>query len=1094
MRTVVIAILYAWMITANAAVHTPVFVLHSYSQEYPWTKRQHESFIETLERLPDHAFSTSVEYLDTKRIDFSTAYAYQMANFLAEKYQGYQPKFIYVTDDNALRFALTHLARIFPGAPVFFSGINDYQIRDQLDPERITGVFEHKEIAPNLELMRHIAPDNHDILVVGDDSETYQSIREELQTELDSHPDIRAHFISHGQIEALVQDLRSHRERFVFLTTLGKMVNAQGETQTLEETIAAIVATGDFTILSMEDVYLYPGVLGGYVTSGTRQGEMAARMIKRYLTGESVKTIAPVDSPNEYLLDAFELNAVGLTLPASFANKTRIINPLPSYIEKHQAFILRTLYALAALLVALLVGSLLIVMRKNRTITQSSKALTAQTVHLNEVRESLIRAQRIAGMGNWDWYIGENRLYWSEGIYRLFGINAQDFEASYEGFISRVHPDDREHVNAAVQQAVENHAPYEITHRIIRPDGEILIVQENAEVILDDRGNVVRMTGTVLDITAQKQVEAALRSSEAKLRTVIQGFPIILWMIDSDGIFILSEGKGLEAENLKPGQVVGESYFERYRDYPEIVQDARRALDGQAFTSTSWMGEQAFEVYYTPIIDADGSVSGAVGVATNITERKRTEDRLSFLANYDPVTGLPNRALFNDRLVQAMKHADRNDTKVALLFVDLDNFKNINDTLGHSAGDDLLCQVAQRFSKAVRIDDTVCRLGGDEFTIILEDMETEQQAARVATEILQQSSQPYEIQGIGLYVTPSIGIALYPQDGADLQSLVMNADAAMYRAKENGRNNMQFFDKNISSGAQERLEITTLLRGALARGEFSLHYQPQINAGSGRVIGFEALLRWNNAERGSIPPNLFIPILEDTGLIIQVGDWVLHEACRWAASLETTETVTAPSIAVNLSARQFYQPDLHKLVCATLEATGLQPERLELEITESILVDVEAHLETMDRLKQIGVSLSIDDFGTGYSSLSYLKRFPVDRLKVDASFVRDVAIDPDDASIVTTIIGLGHNLGMNVIAEGVETAEQLHYLQQQGCDDIQGYFVARPMPAQDIPAWLRHWKEHGNLHIKAHPATSIPKDDDIDYLNSQPRGILTTTP
>lgn len=1060
---------------AHAAVHTPVFVLHSYSQEYPWTKRQHENFMQTLESLPDHAFTTSVEYLDTKRVDYSQAYADQVANFLTEKYQDYQPKFIYVTDDNALSFTLTHLSKLFPGVPVFFSGINNYQIRDQLDPERFTGVFERKEIVPNLELMRHIAPNIRDILVVGDDSETFQSIREELQTELRSHPDIHAHFISHGQIKPLVEDLRGHRERFVFLTTLGKMVNARGGNQTLAETVAAIVAAGDFTIFSMEDVYLYPGVLGGYVTSGTRQGEMAARMVTRYLTGEPVKTIAPVDSPNEYLIDASELHKTGLALPDAIAHQTRIINPLPGFIEKHQVSILRTLYALAALFVSLLAGSLLIVIRKNRQIVQGSDALTQQTNHLNEIRESLIRAQRIASMGNWDWYIKENRLYWSEGIYRLFGIDAQDIEVSYEAFINRVHPDDREYVNTAVRQAIENHTPYDITHRIIRPDGEVLVIQENAEVICDERGKVVRMTGTLLDITVQKQIETDLRDSKAKLRTVIQGFPIILWMIDSNGIFILSEGKGLEAENLKPGQVVGESFFERYREYPELTADARRALDGQTFTSTRWMDDQAFEVHYTPIIEANGSISGAIGVATDITERKRTEDRLSFLANYDPVTNLPNRSLFNDRLDHAMKHAGRAGTKVGLLFVDLDNFKNINDTLGHSAGDDLLRQVAERFSKTVRVDDTVSRLGGDEFTIILEYLESEEDAARVATAILQQSSLPYTLQDSELYVTPSIGIAIYPQDGTTLQDLVMNADAAMYRAKANGRNNLQFFNKDISTGAQERLEITTLLRGALARGEFSLYYQPQIDTSNSHVIGFEALLRWDSPVRGGIPPSVFIPLLEDTGLIIPVGDWVLYEACRWAAVLETTGATAAPTIAVNLSARQFYQPTLHKLVAAALTASGLQPKRLELEITESILVDVEAHLETMDRLKRIGVSLSIDDFGTGYSSLSYLKRFPVDRLKIDASFVRDVAVDPDDASIVTTIIGLSHNLGMNVIAEGVETAEQLRFLQEQGCDEIQGYFVARPMPAQDVTAWLRNWTMHDHQHLRAKSVRSISR-------------------
>ncbi len=1058
------------MITANAAVHTPVLALHSYSQEYPWTKRQHQGFMQILEALPDHAFSTSVEYLDTKRIAYGPDYAQKTAAYLAGKYQGYRPRIIYVTDDNALIFALTHLAEMFPEVPVFFSGVNNYRIRDRLDPDQITGVFERKDIAPNLDLMRHIAPDIQDILVVGDESETFGAIHAELLTELRRQPDIHAHVISQGQIETMVEDLRGRPERFVFLTTLGKMVNAQGEIQTLAETIAAIVHAGDFTILSMEDVYLLPGVLGGFVTSGIRQGETAARLAVRHLNGMPVGRIPPVESsPNEYQIDAAELHKTGLTLPETLAGPVRIINPQPYFIERHQTLIVGALYAFAVLFVFLLIGSLLIFMRKNRQILHNSNALSEQTAHLSEIRDSLIRAQRIAGMGNWDWWIDEDRLYWSEGIYRLFGVDPGNFDASYEGFIDCVHPDDRRLVNDAVEQALLNSKPYEVTHRIVRPNGEIRIVHESAEIIRDNRGKPVRMTGALLDITAQKQIEEALRSNEAMLRSVIQGFPIVLWTIDRDGVFMLSEGKGLESQGLKPGQVVGQSLFELYQDYPAVIKDAQRALDGQSFTSTHWLDKNAFEVHYSPLYDADEKVNGAIGVAADITERKHAEERLSFLASYDTVTGLPNRSLFNERLAHAMKQVERSTGNVGLLFIDLDNFKNINDTLGHSAGDRLLRLVAQRFSEKVRAADTVCRLGGDEFTIILENLESAEDAARVAEALLEQSTLPYELKGGETFVTPSIGIAVYPQDGANVQSLVMRADAAMYRAKEIGRNTFQFFNSDISTRIQERLEISNLLRGAMTRGEFSLHYQPQIHTGSGRVIGFEALLRWNNAKRGKIPPNLFIPLLEDTGLIIQVGDWVLHEACCWAAGLYPPGVAEAPSIAVNLSARQFHQQNLPSIVSAALDASGLHPARLELEITESILVDIDVHLGTMDRLKQIGVRLSIDDFGTGYSSLSYLKRFPVDRLKIDATFVRDVAEDPDDAAIVTTIICLGHNLELNVIAEGVETDEQFHFLQQQDCDEIQGYLVARPMAAQDASAWLQEWTMNGHRQIAVTP-------------------------
>ena len=1034
-----------------------MFILHSYSQEYPWTKRQHEGFLNAIAADGTWRIAPSVEYLDTKRAAYDAAYAARMAEHLAWKYRGYQPAAMYVTDDNALDFATRHLLRLFPKAPVFFSGVNNLQLQDTLDARRVTGVFERKDIGPNLDLMRLIAPGVRDILVVGDASETFRAIRADIESELRGHPDIRARFVSSRSLPALIEALHGRSERFIFLTTLGAITDATGQTVQLADTLGAIVAAGNFTIISMEDAYLQPGVLGGYVTSGERQGAAAAQQMLLYLQNASLGQLPPPwPSPNEYLIDAMELAKTGAELPEAIVREARILNEPPGFYERHQAVILVSLYTLAALFLMLLFGSLLVVMRKNRQILRSSAALTEQTRHLDEVRESLTRAQHIAGMGNWDLHIDTGKLYWSEGIYRVFGIDTPDFEPSYPGFLARVHSEDRGRVEHAVQDALDDRSSYDIVHRIVRPDGETRIVRENAEIVRDGQGKAVRMIGTVLDITQQMSAEQALRDSEAMLRTVIQGFPIILWVIDLDGVFLLSEGKGLEAQGLKPGEVVGESLFERYRDYPEIIRDARRALCGETFAATCWMGDMAFEVHYTPLRDAQNRITGAIGIAADITERKRTEDRLSFLANYDPLTGLPNRALFNDRLAHAMQHAERSGEFVGLLFIDLDNFKHINDTLGHTEGDALLRQVAQRLQSVVRVGDTVSRLGGDEFTIILENLGHEEEAARVATAILQLASQPYQLQSREFYVSPSIGIALYPQDGADVQELLMSADAAMYRAKETGRNNYQFFNKDISDAAQEHLALSTLLRGALARGEFALHYQPQIDVRDGRVIGFEALLRWHSEARGMIPPNVFIPILEDTGLIIQVGNWVLHDACRWAAGLDCRDQAP-PGVSVNISARQFRQPDLVEIVAAALEESGLAAGRLELEITESCLLDAEEQLQTMRRLKALGVQLSIDDFGTGYSSLSYLKRFPVDRLKIDGSFVRDVADDPDDAAIVTTIIGLAKNLGMDVIAEGVETHGQVAFLMQQGCSEIQGYLIARPMAAGNVVDWWTDW-------------------------------------
>ena len=1053
-RIVLVLLLLLAAVDALAAQRREVFVLHSYSQEYPWTKRQHEGFLGGLAQDTASGYGVNAEYLDTKRVRYDPAYASLMADHLAAKYKGYVPGVVYVTDDNALVFALDHLSRIFPAAPVVFSGVNDFAVQSRLDPTRVTGVFERKEIAPNLELIRLIAPGAGDIVVVGDASETYRAIEQEVRGELAKQAGIRARFVADRSLDTVLDGLRAGRERFIVLTTLGTLVDAGGRRLMLHESIAAIAALGRHTVISMEDVYLFEGVLGGYVTSGVAQGEAAARLVVRHFAGTPIAAMAPVQaSPNEYLVDARELQRAGLTLPAEIAARATIRNPLPSVYQRHQREIMLTLYALAAMFALSLMASLALLIRKNRQIGSKASALRLQALQMIEVQDSLMRAQHIAAMGNWDLRIAENRLYWSEETHRIFGVDRSRFAASYEAFMDRVHADDRGAVGDAMRRALDDGEPYDITHRIVLPGGEVRYVRENAEVMRGADGAALRMIGTVMDVTERERTVRALHESEETLRKVIEGLPVVLWMIDGDGRFLLSEGKGLQAMGLRPGQVVGLSLFEFYAHVPEIVEDTRRVLAGQAFACTRQLGDVAFELRYSPLRDEAGVVKGAIGVAIDVTERKQSEDRLAYLANYDPLTGLPNRFLFRDRLTHAMHAADRQHNRVALLFVDLDNFKNINDSLGHAAGDELLEQVAGRLGAVVRSTDTVSRLGGDEFTVILENIAHDEEAVRVAAHVLEQSVRPYVLGAREVYVTSSVGIAMYPQDGDSVDLLLMNSDAAMYRAKENGRNAFEFFTKEINARAHERLELGNELRGALARGEFSLHYQPKVAIADGTVIGFEALLRWNNERLGAVPPAVFVPILEEIGLIVEVGEWVLRAACRWAAGVRVAAG-QAPGIAVNLSARQFRHPHLDRIVQSALLSSGLPACRLELEITESSLLDLEANLQTMDRLKRMGVGLSIDDFGTGYSSLSYLKRFPVDRLKIDASFVRDVAVDPDDAVIVVAIIGLAHHLQLRVIAEGVETPEQMAFLRRHGCDEAQGYLLARPMPAELALQWL----------------------------------------
>ena len=432
-------------------------------------------------------------------------------------------------------------------------------------------------------------------------------------------------------------------------------------------------------------------------------------------------------------------------------------------------------------------------------------------------------------------------------------------------------------------------------------------------------------------------------------------------------------------------------------------------------------------------------------VAERTAELRAANERAQHLADHDALTGLPNRRLLEDRLTQALALSYRNRQQTAVMFVDLDRFKTINDSLGHSVGDVLLKEVARRLVKQLREVDTICRTGGDEFVVVLPEIKRSADAASVAQKIIENLSQPIQVEERELTVTPSIGIAIFPDDGRDAETLIRNADAAMYHAKESGRANYQFFTEQMNLSASRRLALENDLRRALARGELRVHYQPIVEAMSGKTSGHEALIRWQHPERGLLAPAEFIQVAEDTGLILKIGEWVLLEACRWATFIGVERNIP---ISVNLSARQFNDPKLVQLVAGALKSTGLPAHLLILEITESTAMQqTDLTLSTLKKLKELGVSIAIDDFGTGYSSFSYLKLFPVNSLKIDRSFVAEVERDGDHRAIVAAIIALAQVLGLKVVAEGVETEGQKQFLRGFGCEQVQGYLTGKPMDA-----------------------------------------------
>jgi len=557
------------------------------------------------------------------------------------------------------------------------------------------------------------------------------------------------------------------------------------------------------------------------------------------------------------------------------------------------------------------------------------------------------------------------------------------------------------------------------------------------------------------------QQQQTLQDSEARFRSLAEMSTDWFWEQDEQFRFT-QVSQGIYGAGMVP--LLGKTRWEQPLVSPDEAGWAQHRTQLQQHESFHDFIYQVrdpqgtvrtFSISGTPIFDKEGTFRGYRGVGSDISDRRQAEQRIEYLAYHDTLTGLPNRLLVQDRFEQAMAQAERSHTKVALVYLDLDNFKSINDTLGHAAGDEFLREVARRLRGCVRDSDTISRQGGDEFLLVLRDLPDADAASAVVIKILERLQEPLPLDTQELSSSASIGVAIAPDDGRDFETLRKKADLAMYRSKESGRNTYHFFDPTMDAEAGEHLLMRNGLRRALERQEFVLHYQTQHNLTEGTLTGLEALIRWQHPELGLVAPGRFIGVAEDSGLIVPMGDWVLQHACWQVMAWQRAGLQVVP-VSVNLSAVQFKRGDVEASVERALSASGLAPELLELELTESTLLhNVESVLTSLLRLKQMGVKLAIDDFGTGYSSLSYLKRLSIDKLKIDQSFVRDLASDPDDEAIVRAIIQMARSLNLKTIAEGVENLDLRFRLQSLGCDEAQGYLYSRPLPAQDIERLLR---------------------------------------
>jgi len=675
-----------------------------------------------------------------------------------------------------------------------------------------------------------------------------------------------------------------------------------------------------------------------------------------------------------------------------------------------------------------------------------------------ELKESESRFHLVAeqtGELLYDYNLAEGTIAWHGAITRIMGYTPAEMAAfNIDAWMDHVHPDDRDAVLEALRRAQAEQKEFHTEYRFRTRDGEYRHIEDRGAFLSGKQGQAVRMLGTMSDVTERKQIQRRLQVAANALESMVEGM-----VIQDADLKIVQVNRAFSAiTGYRPEDVLGSNADCLYSNRQD--EHVRRRVRERVRQRGYWRGEVWYrrktgEVYpallsVSTAHNEKGELTHYISVFSDISQYKHYEERLTFLAHHDPLTGLPNRSMFQDRLRQAIARAQRNAAQCAVLFIDLDHFKTINDSLGHSVGDELLKQVAQKLKDCVRESDTVARLGGDEFTILLDEIREDASAGVVAEKVIAALRAPFLHAGNELFTAASIGISVFPSNGRDVAALLKNADAAMYQAKKAGRNTYRYFSHEMSSEAVENLVMANSLRQALENEQFTLYYQPFVHLESGHVTGVEALLRWKHPELGITEPGRFISVAEDMGIIDQIGEWVLESACRQLQAWR--ERGRDPvRMSVNLSARQFKQPNLVTQILRVLERTGTVPNQVTLEITESMLMEnPTATARMLSRLSDVGIYIAIDDFGTGYSSLGYLKHFPIHYLKIDKSFVQGLPHDPDDVAITRTIIAMASSLDIRVIAEGVESEAQRRFLMDEGCRLGQGFLFVRPVTAKAL--------------------------------------------
>jgi diguanylate cyclase (GGDEF)-like protein/PAS domain S-box-containing protein len=680
---------------------------------------------------------------------------------------------------------------------------------------------------------------------------------------------------------------------------------------------------------------------------------------------------------------------------------------------------------------------------------------------LLKITNSLNLAQEVANLGSWDYDVEKDFVYCSEPLYNILGIEmTEGSAANYQDLLQMIIPEDREIFDYHFQSTKKTGHTMDLNYRIEKLDHTIIAVQVRAQALMDEQGRIYRIIGVLKDVSDKVVTENKLKESEEKYENIVKNIDVGIWSMEypskqivyaSPGVELLSGYKLNEflSDNKAWQDLIHvddlDAYIKREENLlmGKMVQQQYRIVD--AFGNIKWLEDKIF-----PIVNSAGILIRIDGIVQDITSRKRSEEKMNFYAFNDYLTELPNRRMFDSKVEQLISKGISHDSQFALMYLDLDRFKFVNDTLGHGIGDELLRQVSTRLSMFSTSSDSLFRIGGDEFSLILQKPSKSMDLVAVGKAIINEIEKPFKIEGYDIHITTSIGIGVFPVDGRTIKELKQNTDAALYRAKELGKNNVQLFTKTINIESYKLFTLDNDLRKAILREEFLLHYQPRIDSYSGKIVGAEALIRWLHPKWGLVSPIEFIPLAEESGLINEIGDWVLGQVCKQLKEWKKKGCNLVP-ISINLSAKTLMRADIVPTIIKHVTENNIDPSLIEIEITENSIIQNETSvLSTIQLLKEMGIPISLDDFGTGYSSIGYLKKFNVDYLKIDRSYIKDIVENQGDSTIVQSIIMLAKGFQLKVVAEGVETKEQWELLKELGCHFCQGYLFSKPIAALEF--------------------------------------------